>query len=148
MKAINVKVQGDKYQAVIDGVEVRGITEESRFWPSVQEWLTVNTPEPEFTDIELAEIAYQEALTNLKAVRDTALSALTHQFADGSVVQVRPKDMPNFQIAISFGQSEEWVMADDNVRLLTVAEMQEAMNSGIAQGKVIWNNYTAELKLL
>jgi hypothetical protein len=32
--------------------------------------------------------------------------------------------------------------------LLTVADMQEALDDGIAQGKVIWGNYTSQLKAL
>lgn len=84
----------------------------------------------------------------LKQERDTALSALTHTFTDGAIVQVRPGDISNFQLAISMGQAEDWVMGDDTVRLLTVAEMVEARDSGIVQGKVIWNEYTAALKAL
>ena len=83
-----------------------------------------------------------------KQERGIALEALTHTFADGSVVQVRPGDIPNFQLAIAMGQAEDWVMEDDSVRLLTVAEMNEAMNSGIVKGKAVWNTYTANLKTL
>jgi hypothetical protein len=51
-------------------------------------------------------------------------------------------------LAIAAGQSEDWVLVDNTVRELTVAEMQEALLSGIEQGKVIWRVYTAELKKL
>lgn len=97
---------------------------------------------------EKAQADLEQALQELKIERDTSLASLTHTFPDGSAVQVRPSDMPTLQLAISIGQDEEWVMADDVVRLLTVEEMTEAMNSGIAQGKAIWNDYTARLKLL
>jgi len=36
----------------------------------------------------------------------------------------------------------------NDVRELTVAEMQECLLSGIAQGKVIWKTYTDALKQL
>jgi len=36
----------------------------------------------------------------------------------------------------------------NDVRELTVAEMQECLLSGIAQGKVIWKTYTDALKVL
>jgi hypothetical protein len=61
---------------------------------------------------------------------------------------VRPDDLDNLNLAIDAGQSEDWVLADNTVRELTVAEMQEALLSGIEQGKVIWRVYTAELKKL
>jgi len=82
----------------------------------------------------------------IKSERDIGLAGLIHTFTDGSQVQVRPSDIPTFQLAISQGVDEDWVMADNTVRLLTVAEMTEAMNSGIAQGKVIWQTYTTALK--
>lgn len=94
--------------------------------------------------VVLAPVTIEE----LKQARDKSLSGLTHTFADGSIVQVRPSDLSTFQLSIAQGQDEDWVMADDTVRLLTVAEMTEAMESGIAQGKVIWNDYTTKLKTL
>ena len=84
----------------------------------------------------------------LKATRDADLKAITHTLADGSVVQVRPEDLANFNMAVIEGLSEDWVMDNNDVRELTVAEMQECILSGIAQGKVIWKTYTDALKLL
>jgi len=81
-----------------------------------------------------------------KEDRDNALQDMTHTFADSTIVQVRPQDISNFQIAISGGISEEWVLKDNSVRLTTVAELQEAMDSGIAQGIVIWDTYKTVLK--
>jgi len=57
-------------------------------------------------------------------------------------------DLPTLNIAISAGLSEDWVMDNNDVRELTVAHMEEALLSGIAQGKVIWKAYTDALKLL
>jgi hypothetical protein len=84
----------------------------------------------------------------LKSVREQSLSAIKHTIADGSVYQVRPSDLPNFSMAIQEGQPEYWVLDNNATRLTTVAEMQECILSGIAQGKVIWRSHTDALKAL
>jgi hypothetical protein len=84
----------------------------------------------------------------LKSVREQALSAIKHTIAGNSVYQVRPSDLPNFSMAIQEGQPEEWVLDNNMIRLTTVAEMQECILSGIAQGKVIWRSHTDALKAL
>jgi hypothetical protein len=84
----------------------------------------------------------------LKAVREQSLSAIKHTIADGSIYQVRPSDLPNFSMAVQEGQPEEWVLDNNMTRLTTVAEMQECILSGIAQGKVIWRSHTDALKAL
>ena len=84
----------------------------------------------------------------LKSTRGSDLKAITHTLAGGAVVQVRPEDLANFNMAISEDLNEDWVMDNNDVRELTVAEMQECILSGIAQGKVIWKTYTDALKQL
>jgi hypothetical protein len=84
----------------------------------------------------------------LKSVREQALSAIKHTIADGSTYQVRPSDLPNFSMAIQEGQPEDWVLDNNTTRLTSVAEMQECILSGIAQGKVIWRSHTDALKAL
>jgi hypothetical protein len=84
----------------------------------------------------------------LKAVREQSLSAIKHTIADGSIYQVRPSDLANFSMAVQEGQPEEWVLDNNMTRLTTVAEMQECILSGIAQGKVIWRSHTDALKAL
>ena len=84
----------------------------------------------------------------LKSTRDTDLKAITHTLAGGAVVQVRPEDLANLNMAINEGLNEDWVMDNNDVRELTVVEMQECVLSGIAQGKVIWKTYTDALKQL
>jgi hypothetical protein len=73
---------------------------------------------------------------------------MTHELSDGSVVQVRPQDIINFQTGIQLGETQDWVLADNSVRELTVAEMQECLQSGMIQGKAIWDNYTSQLKAM
>jgi hypothetical protein len=84
----------------------------------------------------------------LKAVREQSLNAIKHTILDGSTYQVRPSDLPNFSMAIQEGQPEDWVLDNNTTRLTSVAEMQECIMSGIAQGKVIWRSHTDALKAL
>lgn len=84
----------------------------------------------------------------LKSQRDIDLMAITHDFGDGRVVQVRPIDVSNFQLVISQGQPREWVLADNSVAVLQVAEMQAALNAGIVKAEAIWDKYMTDLKAL
>ena len=99
-----------------------------------------NTPTP--------EQALENKRLALKATRDQSLADLTHTLSDGSIVQVRPADLPNFNMALAIGAARDWVMADNSVRALTVTEMQSAVADGIAQGEAIWQSYTDGLKAL
>ena len=64
------------------------------------------------------------------------------------VYQVRPQDLANFQISIDGAVSEEWVLADNTLRLTTIAELQEILVGGIAQGKAIWAIYKTTIGAL
>jgi hypothetical protein len=126
----------------------------------------VTTPSYDPTTHKLGEITYsvaddivsgeytveplstEELRSNLQAARDAALNEMTHTFSDNTVIQVRPSDLTNFNIAIQVGIDRDWIMANNTVRMTTVAEMQEAMNSGIAQAQAIWDQYAQELKAL
>jgi len=99
-----------------------------------------NTPTPE-------QVLENKRLA-MKATRDQSLADLTHTLSDGSIVQVRPTDLPNFNMALAIGEAKDWVLADNSVRALTVTEMQEAVADGIAQGEAIWQAYTDGLKAL
>ena len=140
----NIYKEDDKWVATEsnDVIERFGLTR-ADFDPIDQPVLPIN---------ETAEkIAADQVAANrkaLKAVREASLKAITHTLEDGSAVQVRPDDLGTLNLAIAAGQSEDWVLADNTVRTLTVAEMQESLLSGIEQGKVIWRVYTGELKQL
>lgn len=84
----------------------------------------------------------------LKAKREANLQLMEHTFADGRVVQVRPQDEAIFKTSIKGGQDSDWIMKDNTVDVLTVAEMQEALASGVTQGKAIFAEYMNELKQL
>ena len=140
----NVYKENDKWFATEnnDVIERFGLTR-ADFDPIEQPVLPINK-----TAEKIAANQMAAKLKALKAVREASLKAITHTLEDGSAVQVRPDDLGTLSLAIAAGQSEDWVLADDTVRTLTVAEMQEALLSGIEQGKVIWRVYTEELKQL
>jgi hypothetical protein len=107
----------------------------------------------EITDAEKAALlnppqTLEQSQKRLKALREQALLDVKHTVADGAVYQVRPGDLPNFSMAAQEGQPENWVLDNNMTRLTTVAEMQECILSGIAQGKVIWRSHTDALKAL
>lgn len=90
----------------------------------------------------------EKARIGAKRIRDESLISNTYTLPDGSVYQVRPQDLPNFDIVIADGVSEEWVLADNTVRLTTIAELQEILSNGVAQGKAIWTTYKNTIKEL
>ena len=90
----------------------------------------------QFRDIAKAE---------LKTARETALADNEYALPDGSVFQVRPSDLGNFQLAIQGGVAKNWILKDDTVRLTTIAELSEVMTAGIAQAEVIWDAYALDL---
>jgi len=81
-----------------------------------------------------------------KQERDKALDSITYTLSDGSVYQVRPQDVPNFQLAIQRNQDVKWILANNNVRLTTVDELKEILNHGIQEGTRIWDEYTQKLE--
>lgn len=91
------------------------------------------------------EYLHEMRRCELQRQRDIELQAMTYQFDDGTLVQVRPQDLSNFQTAIAMGQDRTWIMADNTVRMTTVAELQAAMESGIATAQVIWDGYAAQM---
>lgn len=84
----------------------------------------------------------------LKADRDAALAALTHDFLDGRVMQTRPQDVGNMQLAIAEGVALEWIMEDNTPHKVTAVELQEALASGVAAGKAVWQAYIDGIKAL
>jgi len=117
------------------------------YYKLIQDWISEgNTPEPEFTVEELKKKKVQEERKKAKTERDKALYSTTYTLNDGSVYQVRPQDVPNFQLAIQHNQDVKWILADNNVRLTTVDELKEILNHGIQEGTRIWNEYTQKLE--
>jgi len=116
------------------------------------QWLDEEQTQPTDKEIQ-AEIerlkvieAKEQQRSKAKRERDQALNAITHTLDDGSTYQVRPQDLANFELAIKQGQDVEWILADNRVRLTTIDELKEILNSGIQQGVAIWDAYKAKLK--
>lgn len=84
----------------------------------------------------------------LQRDRDTALQQMVHWVEGVGPVQVRPQDYLNFTSRIAAGQDREWVLADNTTAMMTVDQMQECLDSGMAQGSQIWDDYIVSLKEL
>lgn len=95
-----------------------------------------------------APLTVEEQRLKLKDQRDIYLNAITHDFGDGRIVQVRPEDVGNFQLAISMNVSTDWVMENNTVEMLTINELQAALTSGVTQGTQIYQDYMQSLKAL
>jgi len=116
------------------------------------QWLDNTQAQPTEEEIQ-AEIerlkvieAKEQQRSQAKAERDKALNSITYTLNDGSVYQVRPQDVPNFQLAIQRNKDVKWILADNNVRLTTVDELKEILNHGIQEGTRIWDEYTQKLE--
>lgn len=81
-------------------------------------------------------------------LRDEKLEKMVHTFPDGRIVQVRPRDLTNYQVNINLGEPDEWILADNTIAMLSVEEMQQAVHSGMLQGKQIWKEYKDKIKEL
>ena len=88
----------------------------------------------------------EEQRQEAKQLKDKKLNNNTYALSDGSVYQVRPEDLPNFQLAIAQGKDTDWILADNSVRTTTVDELKEILDAGIAQGKAIYDEYIDKLK--
>ena len=80
-----------------------------------------------------------------KGVRDEALEALVHDFGDGRIIQVRPKDEGNIRNAIEIMAANalpsiNWLMLDDAKYPITVAELQTALAIGQTKGLAVWDS--------
>lgn len=92
------------------------------------------------------EIDTRQILDEKKATRDETLNSLTHDFLDGRVIQVRPKDESNIRNAIEVMTANNmttisWVMVDDVKYDVTIPELQTALQSGQMQALSIWGSY-------
>ncbi|MBE0435221.1 MAG: hypothetical protein IBX56_05385 [Methylomicrobium sp.] len=90
----------------------------------------------------------EQARRGKQGERDTALSTMTHTVDGVGEVQIRPQDFVNFQMAIRLGVDREWVLADNTIGMLTVAQMNECLDAAAVMGAEIWDDYIAELRVL
>lgn len=99
-------------------------------------------------DAKIASEQKEAKRIALKNKREADLQAITHDFKDGRIVQVRPQDVGNFQLAIAKNKTTEWIMEDNSIAELTVQELQTAFDSGVAQDEEIFKDYMQALKVL
>lgn len=98
-------------------------------------------------DLEAVRILDEvSAAKSSKVLRTAALDALTYDFGDGRVMQVRPKDEANILRAIKIMAKYEvpttdWVMLDNKKYPVTVEELETAMESGLLAGMQVWADY-------
>ena len=95
-------------------------------------------PRPELTPAEQHERA--------KAARDTALEALTHDYGDGRVMQIRPADAANIRGAIELLEQTKakqigWVMLDNIKHPVTLTELRAALKAGLRAAAKVWDDY-------
>jgi len=116
------------------------------------QWLDNTQTQPTEEEIQ-AEIERLKAIeskeqqrSQAKADRDKALNSITYTLNDGSVYQVRPQDVPNFQLAIQRNVDVDWILEDNTIRTTTVDELKEILDAGIQEGIKIWDEYTQKLK--
>lgn len=80
--------------------------------------------------------------------RDAALDRMTHAFADGRVIQCRPRDEQPMRAAIDRMQrtgvaTHPWILSDNSHSEVSVADLEEAIISGQDQGAVIFAEFMA-----
>ena len=105
IETVKEVTSNNSYSAIIDGVELHNIKEDSRFYEAIQEWIEAgNTPDPEFTVEEIAaqkmkaiESAIQQELDNAAKVEgyDSIHTAVT--YADESAVAQFQADGQSFR---------------------------------------------------
>jgi len=95
---------------------------------------------------KIAQEAKEALRSQYKTERDEALYSATIEL-DGMVFQTRPSDMTNFTVGISKG-STEWVLADNSVATVTIAQLQSVLDSAQDQAKSIFDDYMTNLKSL
>ena len=90
--------------------------------------------------------AYQAPAVHPKDVLMTALNDLVHDFGDGRVIQVRPKDIQNIRDAMeligpSARATMRWRMLDNKTSVFTHEELRIARRAGMKSVAALWADY-------
>ena len=85
-----------------------------------------------------------------RQIRDRALRQVSHTFSDGKEISVSPAETPRIRDAIEIMEkrdieSTRWIVLDGSRRVITVAELREALEEGQAQSLAIWDAYDPEV---
>jgi hypothetical protein len=95
-----------------------------------------------------ASIVAKAALVVAKKARDSGLDLLVHDFGDGRVLQVRPKDEQYIKGAIDLMElsgktsMDEWVMEDNKKYTVTVDELKAGRLTGLMGVQAAFKKYT------
>ena len=142
MKIERVKIQ--TYNSEFSGYKVN----ENTFYPKencelIKQWIDEgNTPEPEFTDEEIAAKLAVETYNTAKAAKELALNSITVE-VNGKVFDGRAKDQVNIMAAIQAAEllnktEETWVLNDDTKEIVTVDELKLALALSIQKvGEIV-----------
>jgi hypothetical protein len=97
-----------------------------------------------------ASIVAAAALVVAKGARDSGLDLLVHDFGDGRVLQVRPRDEQYIKGAIDLMElsgktsMDEWVMEDNKKYTVTVDELKAGRLTGLMGVQAAFATYEPE----
>lgn len=117
---------GDDYEAIV--------WRDSRPIPAVDEIEAID---------ESASIPKHPKAILLEALQDMALD-----LGGGRIIQTRPQDQQNMQakiVVINAGGSDLFIMKNNTVHPVTVAELEAAIQHGILEGSRLYDEYMAKL---
>lgn len=83
-----------------------------------------------------------------KIILEEALQGMQLDLGGGRIIQTRPQDQQNLQAkiaAIGAGGSDKFIMKDNTVHSVSVAELEVAIAHGINEGSVIYDSYMETL---
>ena len=137
-----VKIQGTGY--LLNGtMHVPGNAPGNSEYELIKQWIAEgNTPEPEFTDEEVAAKLALETYNTNKAAKELALNSITVE-VNGKVFDGRAKDQVNIMAAIQAAEllnktEETWVLNDDTKQIVTVDELKLALALSIQRvGEIV-----------
>lgn len=138
----SVKIQGDCY--LLNGTMSVPKADGNRECELIKEWLKIdgNTPEPEYTEAEIAEAGKKKAILDWKAARQALVDAIEVEL--GGVVyqgdEVSQTRMARAIVAMPDATTTiEWIAKDNTAHALTKADLSQILLlAGIKQA-AIWN---------
>ena len=100
----------------------------------------INAKVLELQSINIASKSRKAARKNL----DIGLGEMELDLGDGRIVQTRPQDQQNIMAkieVINAGGSDRFIMKNNTIHSVTVAELQQALQSGITKGSILYEQY-------
>lgn len=136
-----VKIQGEGY--LVNGSMSVPNAVGNRHYRMVQEWIAEGgTPEPEFTQEELDIKSVQEAKALKDKNRLDSMNSLTVETIAGNVYDADETSQNRMSRAINALPDDvtttSWILADNSVKLVTKAELKEALKLAGEAQTAIW----------